>query len=133
MSLDVEYETMTIISNNEICRDQDHTEVEPHYNHRAKRIKKIKSDGNALHLQDILKTSSTCGLLILESLTWIFLYAKSGNENSGLADLRETILLCSLFPIIFNCVLCFTEHSRRDQTTDNLPFFIFTIPAPILL
>ena len=131
MSLDVEYETMTIISNNEISRDIDPIEFEPQ---RSNRIKKIKSERNALHLKDILKTSSTCGLLILESLAWIFLYTKSGNDHSGLDNLRETIVLCSLFPIIFNCVLCFTDFSSsRNQASENLPFFIFTLPAPLLL
>lgn len=133
LSLDVEYETMTIISNTEISRDDDQTELEPHYSYRANRIKKIQSDEKALHFKDILKTSSTCCLLILESLTWIYLYTKSGNDNSGLEDLRETIVLCSLFPIIFNCVLCFTDHRRGGQASEHLPFFLFTLPAPILL
>ena len=138
MSLDVEYETMSIISNNEITRDEDHHVLEPHYPTRAKRIKKVQIEGPppppASHLADILKYSSTCGLLILESLTWILLYTKSGKDHSGLEDLRETIVLSSLFPIIFNCVFCFIDqHTSRDQASGNLPFFIFTLPAPIIL
>ena len=122
---------MSIISNNEITRDDDQT---TYYSPRAQRIKKIKTEEPALHLKDILKSSSTCALLILESLAWIFLYTRSGNDHSGLADLRETIVLSSLFPIIFNCVLCFTDQAgSRDQDSGNLPFFIFTLPAPILL
>ena len=125
---------MSIISNNEISRDDHHTELEPHYSPRPNRIKKIEAEEAAApHLKDFLISSSTCALLILESLTWIFLYTKSGNDHSGLDDLRETIVLSSLFPIIFNCVLCFTDHSSRDQESENLPFFIFTLPAPILL
>ena len=126
---------MSVISNNEISRDEDQTEVEPHCPARTTRTQRIKTEQNALNMRDILQTSSTCALLMLESLTWIFLYTESGNDHSGPEDLRETIVLSSLSPMIFNCVLCLTEHTttNRDQASGNLPFFIFILPAPILL